>query len=86
MEPAFIIRHFAGKVKYQIKVRGRCDGHKKTFPCLSRSLLSGYRKFAGNELDQKGSQRYFRGVFLGGGVDREVTLTIILNKRNREIL
>lgn len=31
MEPAFIIRHFAGKVKYQIKVRGRSDGHKKNF-------------------------------------------------------
>lgn len=63
MEPAFIIRHFAGKVKYQIKVRGRSDGHKKKFPRLSGSLLSGCRKFAGNGLDQKGSQRYFGFVF-----------------------
>lgn len=27
MEPAFIIRHFAGKVKYQIKVGDTLDGH-----------------------------------------------------------
>lgn len=27
MEPAFIIRHFAGKVKYQIKVGDMLDGH-----------------------------------------------------------
>jgi len=32
MEPAFIIRHFAGKVKYQIKVGDRSDGRKNKFP------------------------------------------------------
>lgn len=64
MEPAFIIRHFAGKVKYQIKVGDRFDGCKEEFPCLSRSFLSECRKFSGNGLDQKGSQRYF-GLFFG---------------------
>lgn len=64
MEPAFIIRHFAGKVKYQIKVGHRSDGHQKKFLAFSGSLLSGCRKLAGNGLDQKGSQRYF-GFALG---------------------
>lgn len=36
MEPAFIIRHFAGKVKYQIKVGDSTDGQKKKkYPHLS---------------------------------------------------
>lgn len=46
MEPAFIIRHFAGKVKYQIKVGGRSDGHKK-ISYLSDSLCQGVENLLG---------------------------------------
>lgn len=56
-------------------------GTKKKFLAFSGSLLSGCRKFAGNGLDQKGSQRCF-GLALGGGVGWRATLTIILKKQN----
>ncbi len=37
LEPAFVIRHFAGKVKYQIKVQ-QAWGTEKTWCCISRML------------------------------------------------
>lgn len=52
MEPAFIIRHFAGKVKYQIKVGDRSDGHKKEEILTFLIVLSECRKCAGNGLGQ----------------------------------
>lgn len=41
MEPAFIIQHFAGKVKYQIKVRVGPGGGKGNTWVTWRPLLSG---------------------------------------------
>lgn len=61
MEPAFIIRHFAGKVKYQIKVGDGSDGHKKKKIFLAfMTVLSEHRNFAGNRLNQMFDQVYFR--------------------------
>lgn len=60
MEPAFIIRHFAGKVKYQIKVGDGSDGHKKNIFLAFMTVLSGRRNFVGNRLNQMFDQVCFR--------------------------